>query len=464
MRYVAITISLLLSLVGCTTPEGLLRQTRDLRLAGDMEKAVPRLESMLVLRNQRGKALSAATTRALTTEVTEATRFLTGKVDQHLRAGLPLSAQAVCRQRATLLAQPEFSHVNHEVQVAIAGAGQQICARLTATGPGPSSPYWSHLLEVYCAHWGTRTSAPFALPDLLSRIVVTGPFEGDATGDLSSLASLIQSGFRESVWYGPGSAQSATAEVSGAQNVAFSQRPVTLQANWTEQVPYLMTEFYQEPYQQSYTDTEYYTVQVPYFTTESYSYSCGFGSSYRSCTGTRSVSKTRSESRSRMVTKWRTAYRNATRLVTRYQPTPRVFSYVAIEHSGQYSGEFRVALRLGMEVPPLLVVQQENRTESGLLHDVTFAPAGIEPSLPGLTSREGWVGRQLVQMRDQLAAALSARWSARFCAATEYSGEEAARCAYLRAAGIPPEARRVVEGSFGQDAVLALGLLARSNR
>lgn len=464
MRYVPAAISLLLCLVGCRTPERLLRQTRDLRLAGDMGSALPRLEAMLVLRNQRGKPLSAATTAALNTEVAEATRFLTDEVHRRLRAGLPLAAEAVCQKRAILLAQREFLAANQQLRAAVAGTGVEVCTRLTATPPAAPAPYWSHLLSRYCAHWGQPAQAPIALPDLHARLVVRGPFEGAVNSDLAQLAGLLQASFQESVWYGAGATQTAAAEVVGQETVEFSQRLVALEASWVEQVPHLVVESYQEPYQQSYFATEYYSVQVPYSAFESYSYSCGFGTSYRSCSSTRSVTHYRSESRTRMVTKWRTAYRSATRLVTRYQPTPRVFAYQAVEHSGRYAGELRVALHLGADASPLVLLHTDQRVERGLFHDVTFEPAGIEPARPGLTSREGWVGRQLVQMNEKFAAMLSAQWSTRFCAAAQYSPEEAARCAYLGAGRVPQPATQAIAGSFGADAVLALGLLSRSQR
>jgi hypothetical protein len=213
---------------------------------------------------------------------------------------------------------------------------------------------------------------------------------------------------------------------------------------WIEHIPYQAT----ESYQQAYTAYESHLVQVPYTTYQSYTYSCGSGTMYRTCTGSRAVTSYRSESQMRPVTR----YRTATRTVTRYRQEPRLFHYEAERVTGEYESDLAVRVQL-FEGAPLDVRLVQTQKQHGMKHDVVFEPAGVRPARPNLVSPEGWLREQADLFKNELVATLNKQWRARYCVATRYSTEEAARCAY-GARPAPPEAVQVLAGIFGGDAEL----------
>ena len=229
----------------------------------------------------------------------------------------------------------------------------------------------------------------------------------------------------------------AVARLRGSIAVQFSTARTTVDAPWTEQVAYSATESYQE----SYSDTEMRSEMVTSY--ESYTYSCGTST----CTGSRPVSHT--EMRSYPVTR----YRTATRTVTRYRPEPRLFQFEADRVTGDYDARLRVRVELADNEPPVNVRVDHAIKHAGLHHDVTFAPAGIAPSRPNLPTPTEWLHEQAEELRQSFQAALDERWRTRFCAAEDFSPEEAARCANGR--GKPPAgALEALRGTFGDDAEL----------
>lgn len=446
--------------LGCQTPERLVSLSRQQRLEGHMESALDELLRALELSDQSGSPPSPEALSRLREEIGEAKAFLNTETQKYITDGIPLSAAAKLQERARLLRRAEFRTTGEELHRTVLRAGQERCLALWSRRPGVSSPYLSQVIDQYCAHFRSPTAEPIDLPDCLSSLEIDGSFEGATAADMTRLAIRLQDAYRNSAYFSAASPRAAVAGLRGFQRLAFSQHPTEINQVWIEQVPYSASETYQEPSRESYTDFETYSEQVPYTTMETYSYSCGFGSTSRTCTGSRLVTQSRSETRTRSVTKWRTVYRTAWRTVTRYRPTERLFKYSAVEHRGQYAGHLVISIQLGTEqmLQPLVVEQREELRLNGWYHDVTFAPAGITPKRPGLPAHETWVDLQLQKLGTSTAAALAQHWASRFCRADTYSMEEAARCARLRTPELPGAVRAKFTEIFGADTPYVLRL------
>ena len=182
--------------------------------------------------------------------------------------------------------------------------------------------------------------------------------------------------------------------------------------------------------------------------------------------GSRQVSRTRTESHpvtrtrteSHPVTRTRqelrphteTRYRTATRWVTRHRPQARVYRLQAQKVVGRYQANLALSLDLGGGAPLALQVRDAQQLD-GLLHDVEFAPADIKPSRPNLPTGQAWFATHGVELRDALGAALDVRWQQRYCAAAQFTVEEAARCAHARKS-LPEAAQAPLLADFGEDA------------
>jgi hypothetical protein len=235
--------------------------------------------------------------------------------------------------------------------------------------------------------------------------------------------------FAASPFYDASATQRAPARLSGFVRAAFHEEPVSVEAPWTERIPYQDIEHYQQPY----TQTEHYTQSVPVTRTESYTYSCGTGTTSRTCHGTRTRTEHRTEFRTRTVTR----YRTATRMVTRYRHVPRVFTYAATRVVGRYDLELAFDLRLDEDEPVIARVGGPAERD-GLRHDVSFDSAGVAPSRPSLPSVVDHFVLEGRRLEERLPALFAAAWRARYCRAGHFSVEEAARCVRATDAAPPP--------------------------
>ncbi len=271
-------------------------------------------------------------------------------------------------------------------------------------------------------------------------------------GALAALAGCATA-FRESAWFDDGGAASASLTLAGRLTVDWRTLPVTRNIPWTEDVAYQVTETYQEPYTELYNQTETYMASVSYTETELYTYSCGFGTTTHTCTGTRSVPRTRMEMRTRLVPRTRTRYRTAWHTVTRYRPERRLFVLHATEHRVDYGLSLAVTAQLAGVEQPIRVDFSAQHQGRGLEHAVTFAPAHVAPQTPDLPTGDVWLNRQLPAVAAKLSAALRDAWRASFCEAPGTTLEQAARC--VHGAPAPPWARALFAGVTGDDLTAA---------
>jgi hypothetical protein len=137
--------------------------------------------------------------------------------------------------------------------------------------------------------------------------------------------------------------------------------------------------------------------------------------------------------------------------VTRYRPEPRVFHYRADRTSGSYQTQLRIRVELSDKEAPLVIDHKRSGKQSGLRHDVSFPQAGVKPSEPGILSASGWVRDQAAELERRFVGDLDARWRTKFCTATRFDAEQAARC--VRAGGERPAAAiEALRAIYGEDA------------
>jgi hypothetical protein len=423
------------------------------RLAGHRELAAQQLQKLFVLRDQWRMTTEPAIAKLLETELVEAGNWLESVVANRVRTSGPLVGESIALQYQALFANPELDKWRASIGTAIQAAARDMCGRLA---PTTITPYWSWIANRYCTHFGIRAVEPMRLPNLRAGLAVTGNVQGTATGEVERIRIALANAFRASVWFSTDGATPVRASLSGSIGTSYDSRSVTRTADYTEQVPYTDHETVQEAYEEPYTDTEYYTEQVPHTEYRSESYDCG------TSTCTRSVPETvyRSESRTRTVTKYRTQYRSVTRPVTRYRTEHRTYTYAGVEHYGRYTSNIRLVL--GSEMEGLIAQVDQNATESGFETDASFPQASVYPQTANLTSPEGFVAIEERRLVAELVARLAGLYAARYCRSSQFTLEEAARCAYLDHQNAPPMVRKMLQEQFGEDEPLLSTLLSRS--
>ena len=433
----------------------MLADEQSARRAGHTEDANARLAQLLDKRDLWKQNVDATIAAPFAAEIAAAGASVRDAVAQQIGAEGPLRAEVVARHYEALLSHAELRLVRDDVAAAVTAAGRAQCDRL-ANDATPTSPYWSWLVDRYCAHWGGHLKFDPELPHLRASLAVGGDVAGATPAEIARMHASLGDAFKRTLWYGANAPQAARATLEGVVTVAFTERTVSFDRPWTEEIPYVDTETYQEPYQEPYSDTETYTDQVPYTDYETYTYPCGSST----CTGTRAVTKYRSEMRTRTVTRWRTAYRTATRQVTRYRYEPRTFHFDATEHTGTYESALVVLIDRGTE-PPFVVKLDGAATRKGLFHDVSFGPAGVAPERPNLPTREAFVAQEESRLDRQLVAALDARYRELYCAAARYSLDAASACAYAGGKAAPAGVHAALRERFGDDEELVMALLPR---
>ena len=436
---------------GCTKDAGLLAaraQARDgairkhleaagrARIAGQPDAALAELDVALTREATWRPTLSNATQILLVGELQVAEATLRSGIDQTLAAGAPLVARAQLGA-IPVLKQDRLRLLALSLAAEIRQAGQDKCRRLEPTG---EQPYWRDAVRRYCAEWEVTLAAD-APPGLVRAVEVTGAVDGASGAEVDRFRSAVGEGVQRTGFWAAAAPDVGQATLTGAVTIAFTERPVTLEQSWTEQVPYTAYEDYQVAYQEPYTDSETYWEDVPYDDTEPYSYACGESV----CTDSRTVTKYRSEQKVRDVTRYRTAYRTETRPVTQYQDVPRVFEYQATEYTGTYQAT------LSVTVAGIAVQVTRDQTRTGIQHDVTFAPAGVFPTAHGLPQPPAVMEDLASELAAEVARVLGARYTELHCTLPSYDLETASECAHGGAAAAPAAVHAAWRQALGDD-------------
>ncbi len=407
------------------------------RRLADSSAAAPSLHDQL---NSLAKVDGLVRDGALPPATLEATRSAfavkaRALVDGPLGVGEALEAEARLSELLAGLRQTGLTSTATELEEQVHQVGARRCAVLTSS---TRTPWLGAAVARYCEHFKMKGPEVRGFPERRASIELT-PDRGTLVGATPTgpLGEAVRRAFASSPWRDEGSAGTATAALTGALESEVLETPMEMTTSWTESEAYTVTEQQTENYQESYTTTEQRSVQVPYTAYESYSYSCGSGSSYRSCTGSRSVTRYRTEYRSQTVTKMRPASRQVSRTVTRYRPVSRSYRYPGVQHRAQHAAKLKVTLALPTLDRPVEVNFADTLNKTDVEHSATWGPAQLTPHRAEVPRASDWTAHTAAALQPAIATALSGAWVAQFCSDVG-TPEAAARCvACLRAPDVP---------------------------
>ncbi len=431
-----------------------------LRRAGKQQAALRMARASV---EARKKWFSAADASRLSTDVhaqvdelaTWAVQTVSGGVRAELAAQKPLAAHAATEQsRGLFIAaglESRFQALTDEVN----SAGDARCAELKGKLP-EGSAHLTHWVAAYCRVFSAEPPAVPPAPDQVGLLKIQADTLAPTSPEQrKQLEQRLEKLLIASSWFHQNAQAMASVSISGVHDVAYSQHKQPRAAHWIERVPYQA----QESYQQPYSATEYYSAQESYTTYRQESYSCGYGTTSRTCSRSSPQTQYRSVQKSRMVTKYRTQYR----MVTRYREEPRIFNYEAIEHRGEYSAAWEIALTLSSSAPPLVMKVQGQRSAKDDEHNVTFVPAAVAPTRARLMSHEEWFSDRLKTLESSFTEAAQQHWAGTYCGTDAITDEQAARCARGAFAATPIAQKTVLTAFLRDDAELLLaGRLGRS--
>jgi hypothetical protein len=424
------------------------------RAAGHDAMATVQLGELLDQRDKWKMATEELSVATLATEVAAIGVYVEGDVLKRMRNIGPLGGEQLLLHYTPLLAHRDFGNRRDGIRAQLAVTGRAACMSL-ASDASAESPYWSWIVARYCVHWGDSPVAAQTFPNLRIGLVVDGAIKGQTDAEVASLHTDLTAAFRRSVWWAPTGVGVAHATIDGEIKTSFSSQPLSLSADWEEEVPYTDYETHSESYQEPYDDTESYTEEVPYSDSELKAEPCGD----TTCTTTIWVTKYRTEWKTRTVTKQRTAWRDVQVAVTKYRTVPHVFQYNVIERSGRYISELRA--HIDRELPDVVAAIDSDSTETGIDNEVTFEPANVYPGSANLRTTKAFATAERARLQEQMIKLLDDRYSKLYCAATKYTREEAAACAYVDAKRAPSGVHAALAVAFGTDEPFLAAVLRR---
>lgn len=382
----------------------------------------------------------------------EATRNMLGNwvrtlVESPLGLGQALEARGRLASVEAALRAAGLGPLAADLTQQLQQVGARRCLVLTRA---TRTPWLGAAVARFCDLFQVRGPQVTGFPERRARLELrqeAGALKGAAPNGPLGLA--VQAAFDASVWRDQTSSGAALGAIQGLLDSQLERTPMEMTTSWTETEPYTTTEQQTEHYQESYTTTEQRPVQVPYTAYESYTYSCGTGTRYMSCTGTRSVLRYRTEYRSEMVTKQRPASRQVTKTVTRYRPVSRSFVYPGIHFRAQHTAQLKVWLALPALTVPLEIKWSDSLSATDVEHSTTHAPAHLTPHRAEVPAATDWETHAAQALQREVGAALDSAWVNQFCAEVA-SAEAAARCVASPRAPEAPWA--VLSTYFGEGA------------
>lgn len=316
--------------------------------------------------------------------------------------------------------QPLLSELDKEIR----SVGARRCAVLS---PLARTPWLARFMAGYCVHFKASATPIPPMPERRSTIAL----RVDALKARPQLQPAIEQaltrGLQRSPWYEAKAAGAIPVQVNGSIESERSAEPINAFVEWTESETYSTTETVTENYTETYSAMENRPYQRSYTETESYTYSCGSGTSYRTCTGYRTVTRYRTEYRMETVMKTRPATRQVTKTVYKTRPVARRFDYPATHVKTRNAGVLTLALALPATTAPLSVQVKDEANTEDLEHQVTHAPAKLKPHVAAVVDEAGFEGRMLTALQQKVRAALESAWVTSFCPGDE-TPESAARC------------------------------------
>jgi len=385
---------------------------------------------------------------SLSLDVTEAVARVQSIVTIQVKLLRPLVAEASLVTRRIELGAPELDALWPELDAWVRAYGAKECGDVRTRSKVASSPYLARLASAYCAHFGVEVPAP-RLPGTIAGVKVKVAVDGLRPEQQARLQAAVGESFAKSAWYGAGGALPVAASVRGSVDVKLTAEDVIMEQPWEEQVPYTVTEAYDEPYVETYKATAVTPGAIPVRVPRTEFYTCGPADAPRTCAREVMVTYYRTEKGTTQVARRRLRTRKAQRTVTRYQPQPRVFSYPAVHREGVYRGDWTLTVPLAPGAEPVVATVEAEQRRDGLDHDAEHAGADVHPSRAKLPSADEWFADLLSRFDAEVRKALAARWAAAFCHEKAFTPETAARCRL--GAELPSHARPELETVYGDE-------------
>ncbi|WP_237079211.1 hypothetical protein [Myxococcus xanthus] len=405
----------------------LLSNAREARLEGDDEEAEAWLLRFLNHRTAWNAKLSGGLESSLREEVDGTRRHLQRLVGNPARQGHALTAEQTLRRKQPLLAHRELALISRDMEWLVLQSGKTSCQRLRDASTD-DSPHWRELVFRYCGHWREYAPRPATAPELFGPPSWTGTVEGLDEAQQAQLEARLTQAFESSPWFAPGGSARPEFSLEGRFVTQRDSHPVELTAPWKESVPYTDHEDRTE------------TIEEPYEAEEEYTDSKG-------------------KTKTRKVTKYTKHTHTYSVPVTRYRDVPRTFEYHALRLSQAHHVTVASSVVLDARRGPFIVTLQDQLSESGHEHDVTFTEGNVRPQRPNFTLAEVWLEAKVEALRVAFSRQLTEHWRESYCSTPSLTLDEAARCARAGIA-VPIQASRVLSDILGADATQVPALFA----
>lgn len=351
-----------------------------------------------------------------------------------LAVGQPLEAESRVQAVAPDLELAGLLDTVRAATVETNAVGARRCAVMS---PLAKTPWLATLMGRYCAHFSAVAPSLPPMPERRAKLSVQLQSVRSRPELITALSSELDARFKRSVWCAANATEGLPAQVTGAVESQRTEAPLKTFVTWVESETYSVNETQTENYQESYQAMESRPYQRAYTEMETYTYSCGSGTRYQTCTGTRSVTRYRTEYRMETVTKTRPATRQVTRTVYKTRPVTRRFDFSATQVTARHAATLSIALALPGSAQPLVVDVKDDVTADDLDHDVTHPPARLAPHRAQVLTDSGFEARVVETAARRVSEALERAWVTSFCSTLD-TPEAAARCVASKSA--PAEA------------------------
>ncbi|MBM4779925.1 MAG: hypothetical protein GQE15_19645 [Archangiaceae bacterium] len=351
-------------------------------------------------------------------------------IREPLALGQALESEARLSTVKPALERAHLESLLSDLEKEIRSVGARRCAVLS---PLARTPWLARFMAGYCVHFKASATPVPPMPERRSSIALRVDALKARPQLQPALERALIQGLQRSPWYEAKAAGAIPVQVNGSIESERSAEPINAFVEWTESETYPTTETVTENYTETYSATENRPYQRMYTENESYTYSCGSGTRYQTCTGYRTVTRYRTEYRMETVMKTRPATRQVTKTVYKTRPVARRFDYPATHVKTRNAGVLTLALALPATTAPLSVQVKDEANTEDLEHQATHAPAKLTPHVAVVVDAVGFEDRMLTALQQKVRVALEAAWVTSLCPGDE-TPESAARCVVSQSA------------------------------
>ncbi|MBZ4415021.1 hypothetical protein [Myxococcus sp. RHSTA-1-4] len=407
--------------------EQLLGNARRYRMEGKDENAEDHLLRFLDHRAEWNSKLNGALESSLLEEMGGTHQHLRQLIGAPARQGLALTAEHALVRKRPLLAHREMAVIQREMESVVLQSGKETCQRLRGVS-SEDAPHWKELVFRYCGRWREYAPQPPPAPELFGPPGFSGDVDGFGPAQLDLLRDRLTRAFESSPWFSPGATSRVDFSLAGRFSTRKDSQNVELTAPYTEKVPYTDHEERTQTIEEPYTEEEEYT-------------------------------DSKGEKKTRTVKKVRKYTRTYTVPVTKYRDVARTFEYRAL----RLSVDHRLALSssgvLDSRRGPVTAVLEDQFSESGYEHDVTFHDAHVTPKRVSFTPPHAWADARVEAMGALFSKRLVEHWRESYCSTPALTLDDAARCARAGTT-LPTPAYQVLSEILGDDAARVPSLFA----